>query len=77
MPNLQSSRASSMSSSRSSVTYHVRMENNNDLEDNVDMEPIDNSQLSYVTPMERNNQVSTAANPNSNVIVREYGQTSD
>ena len=48
-PNLQSSRAFSISSSKSSVAYHVRIENNNDLEDNVDMEPIDNSQLLYVT----------------------------
>jgi len=42
-PNLQSSRTSSMSSSKSLVAYHVRMENNNNLEDNVNMEPINNS----------------------------------
>ena len=65
-PNLQSSRASSIS--KSSVTYHVRIENNNDLEDDVDMEPIDNSQLLYVILMEWDNQVSTVANPNSNMI---------
>jgi len=48
-PNLQSSRAPSISSSKSLVAYHVRIENNNDLEDNVDMEPIDNFQLLYTT----------------------------
>jgi len=51
-PNLQSSRASSISSSKSLVAYHVRIENNNDLEDNVDMEPIDNFQLMYTTLIE-------------------------
>ena len=67
-PNLQSFKASSISSSKSLVAYHVRMENNNNLEDNVNMKPIDNFQLSYVIPMEQDNQVSTAANPNSNTI---------
>jgi len=41
-PNLQSSRASSMFSSKSLVAYHVRIENNNNLEDDINMEPIDN-----------------------------------
>jgi len=51
-PNFQSSRASFIFLSKSLVAYHVRMENNNDLEDNVYMEPINNSQLLYATPME-------------------------
>ena len=67
-PNLQSSKAFSMSSSKSSVTYYVRMENNNDLEDDINMEPINNSQLLYVTFTEHNNQVSTAADSNNNMI---------
>lgn len=44
------------------------MENNNDLEDDINMEPINNSQLLYVTFTEHNNQVSTAADPNNNMI---------
>ena len=67
-PNLQFSKAFSMSSSKSSVTYYVRMENNNDLEDDINMEPINNSQLLYATLTEHNNQVSTAADPNNNMI---------
>ena len=67
-PNLQSFKASFISSSKSLVAYHVRMENNNNLEDNVNMEPINNFQLSYVIPMEQDNQVSTMADPNSNTI---------
>ena len=67
-PNLQSSRAFSMSSSKSSVTYYMRIENNNDLKDNVDMESIDNSQLLYATLTEWDNQISTVADPNSNMI---------
>ncbi len=37
------------------------MENNNDLEDNIKIEPINSSQLSYVTPKEQVNQVSMMA----------------
>jgi len=36
-PNLQSSRTFPISSSKSSVAYHVKMENNNDLEDNINI----------------------------------------
>jgi len=59
--NPQSSRTSLMSSSKSLVIYYVRMENNNDLEDNIEIEPINNSQLSYITLKEQVNQVSIMA----------------
>ena len=45
----QSSRASSMSSTKFSVVYHERMKNNNNLED-INMESFDSPQLSYVIP---------------------------
>jgi len=67
-PNLQSSRISSMFSSKSLVIYYVRMKNNNDLEDDIDMEPINNSQLLYMTPIEWDNQINIVADPNSNII---------
>ena len=54
--NPQSSRTSLMSSSKSLVIYYVRMKNNNDLEDNIGIEPINSSQLSYMTLKEQVNQ---------------------
>ena len=59
--NPQSSRTSLMSSSKSLVIYYVRMKNNNDLEDNIGIEPINSSQLSYMTLKEQVNQVSMMA----------------
>lgn len=44
------------------------MKNNNDLEDDIDMEPINNSQLLYMTPIEWDNQINIVADPNSNTI---------
>ena len=59
--NPQSSRTSLISSFKFLVIYYMRMENNNDLEDNIKIEPINSSQLSYVTPKEQVNQVSMMA----------------
>ena len=45
---LQFSRVSSMSSTKSSVTYHKRMEYNNSLNEDINMDD-DSPQLSYET----------------------------
>ena len=50
-PKLQSSRASSMSSTKSLVVYHERMEYNNSLNEDINMGD-DSPQLSYVTSKE-------------------------
>jgi len=63
----QSSRISSMSSTKSSVIYHKKMENNNNLED-IDMASFNSPQLSYVTPKEQANQVSIVADPSTNMM---------
>ena len=67
-PNKQSSRASSMSSTVSSVIYHERMEMNNDNDGDAIMEPINMPQLSYVTPRGQDNQVSMVADSNNNTM---------
>ena len=64
-PKPQSSKASSMSSTKSSVAYYKRIENNNGLDEDFNMED-DSPQLSYVTLKEQANHVSTVANPNTN-----------
>ena len=64
--NLQFSRASLMSSTKSSVIYHKRIEMNNNLESNIEIESIDSPQLLYVTPKKQVNQVSTAVDSNNN-----------
>ena len=66
-PKPQSSRTSSISSTKSLVIYHKRMENNNNLED-VDIESFDSPQLLYATPKKQANQVSIAADPSTNIM---------
>jgi len=53
--NLQFSRASLMSSTKLSVIYHKRIEMNNNLESDIEIESIDSPQLLYVTPKKQVN----------------------
>ena len=67
LPKSQSSRASSISSTKSLVIYYERMKHNNSLDEDFNMG--DNSpQLSYVIPKEQTNHVSIVADPNNNTI---------
>jgi len=65
-PKPQSSRASSMSSTKSLVAYHKRMEYNNGLNKDVNMDD-DSPQLSYETPQEQAICASMVASPNNNM----------
>ena len=56
-----------MSSTKSLVIYHERIEINNNLEGNIKIESIDNPQLSYVILKEQVNQASTVADSNNNM----------
>ena len=67
LPKPQSSRASSMSSTKSLVVYHERIEHNNGLNENIDMDN-NSPQLSYKIPQEQANHVSMVADPNNNMI---------
>ena len=65
-PQPHSSRASSMSSTKSLVNYHVRMEcNNNDIEMNDDSEGFG---LSYETTQEQALHISMVADPSNNTL---------
>jgi len=64
----QSSKISSISSTVSLVIYYKRIEINNNLENDIDMEPIKMTQLLYIIPRGQVNQVSTAADSNNNMI---------
>ena len=67
-PDKQASRTVSMSSSEASVDYATRLEHLNDLLKDENLKKlIDSSQLLYTMPREHGNQVSTAANSNSNM----------
>ena len=57
-----------MSSTVSSVIYYEKMEINNDLKGDIEMEPINYSYLLYAILVEQANQVSTAADPNNNTL---------
>ena len=66
--NKQASKTVLMFSSKASVNYATRMEHLNDCPENKDSrEPINSSQLLYMIPREHGNQVSIAADPNSNI----------
>ena len=67
-PSKQSSRVFSMSSTISLVIYYKRMDINNNLENDINMEPIEMTQLLYAIPREQVNQVSTAVDSNNNMI---------
>ena len=63
----QTSRNSSMSSTKSSIAYHERMEHNNAM--NVDININNNSlALSYETSQEKAIQVSEVADPQTNIM---------
>ena len=67
LPKSQSSRASSISSTKSLVIYYERIKHNNSLDEDFNMG--DNSpQLSYVIPKEQTNHVSIVADPNNNTM---------
>ena len=66
-PNLQFSKTFSMSSTKLLVIYYKRMEMNNNLENNIEIELINSSQLLYVISKGQVNQVSTVANSNNNI----------
>ena len=67
LPKPQSSRASSMSSTKFLVTYYERMECNNSLNKDVDIDN-DSPWLSYKTSQEQANHVSMMADPNNNMM---------
>ena len=67
-PSKQSSRVFSISSTISLVIYYKRMDINNNLENDINMEPIEMTQLLYAIPREQVNQVSTAVDSNNNMI---------
>ena len=67
-PSKQSSRVFSISSTISLVIYYKRMDINNNLENDINMEPIKMTQLLYAIPREQVNQVSTAVDSNNNMI---------
>lgn len=56
-----------MSSTKLLVIYYKRMEMNNNLENNIEIELINSSQLLYVISKGQVNQVSTVANSNNNI----------
>ena len=59
------SRSASIVFNALSCTYYLKMECNNNLLDNMAVDPIDSSQLSYSNNVKRrSNLVSKAANPN-------------
>ena len=66
-PKTQTSRASSLSSTKSSVAYHERMELNNAMNVDIDMED-DSPRLSYETSQEKAIRVSMATDPNRNTL---------
>ena len=60
------SRSISISSTASSCAYHLRMECKNNLLDEMEVEPIDSSHLSYINNVEREeNSVSKITDPDS------------
>ena len=63
----QLSRASSMSSTKSSVAYHERMERNNSLNEDIEMDE-DSPGLSYETHQEQAIHVSKVADPSNNTL---------
>jgi len=67
-PKPQSFRVSSMSSTKSLVIYHERMENNNNLEEDVNIEFLNSPQLLYATLKEQANQVIMVADSSTNMI---------
>ena len=67
-PSKQASRAFPISSTVSSVIYYKRIETNNNLEGNVEMKPIEMTQLLYVTLREQVNQVSMVADFYNNMM---------
>ena len=67
-PSKQSSRVFSISSTISLVIYYKRMDINNNLENDINMEPIEITQLLYAIPREQVNQVSTVVDSNNNMI---------
>ena len=66
-PELQVSRDLSMSSTKSSVAYHERMESNNATIEDVDMDD-ESPGLSYEITQEKAIQIGKAANSNSNIV---------
>ena len=67
LPKPQFSRASSIFLTKSLVVYHKRIEYNNSLNEDINMED-DSSQLSYTMPKEKANHVSTVADSNDNMM---------
>ena len=67
LPKLQVSKDSSMSSTKSLVTYHDKIECNNALNEDVNMNN-NSSVLLYKTSQEKAIQVSKAANPYNNIL---------
>jgi len=67
LPKVQVSRDSSMSSTKSSVAYHEKMECNNTLNNDIDMDD-DSPVLSYETSQEKAIQVSMAADLNTGML---------
>jgi len=65
-PKPQSSRASSMSLTKYLVAYHERMEYNNSLNEDINMDN-DSPWLSYETPQEQAIYASMAAGSNNNI----------
>ncbi|KAL9714157.1 hypothetical protein Ac2012v2_8354 [Leucoagaricus gongylophorus] len=66
-PKVQVSRDSSMSSTKSSVVYHEKMEHNNALNEDIDMDD-DPPALSYKTSQEKAIRVSMVADPNTGTL---------
>jgi len=66
-PKVQVSRDSSMSSTKSSVVYHEKMEHNNALNEDIDMDD-DPLALSYKTSQEKAIRVSMVADPNTGTL---------
>ena len=64
-PNIQFSRNSLVSSTKSSVAYHERMERNNAMIEDVDMNDV-SPELSYKMTQEKTSRVSKAADTNNN-----------
>lgn len=67
LPKSQSSRASSISSTKSLVIYYERIKHNNSLDEDFNMRD-DSPQLSYVISKEQTNHVSIVADPNNNTM---------